>query len=137
MSRAARNRRSPCSVRMRPRAWRWNSGAFRSRSSAETCRLTADWLSPRSSPARVKLPASATLWKMRILSQSKTGLPAGRYSAASSMRLRLSRNRSASSAAMQPSPAAVTAWRYTSSATSPAAKTPGMLVAVEPGTVFR
>ena len=34
---------------------------------------------------------------------------------------------------MQPRPAAVTAWRNTSSATSPAAKTPGMFVTVEPG----
>ena len=34
---------------------------------------------------------------------------------------------------MQPSPAAVTAWRNTSSATSPAANTPSTLVAVEPG----
>ena len=44
MSRAARNRRSPCSVRIRPRAWRWNSGALSSRSSALIWRLTADWL---------------------------------------------------------------------------------------------
>src|SRR5690606_18983446 len=40
------------------------------------------------------------------------------------------RNRSASSAAMHPEPADVTAWRYIGSATSPAAKTPGTLVAV-------
>ena len=40
---------------------------------------------------------------------------------------------SASSAAMQPMPAAVTAWRKTSSLTSPAAKTPGIEVAVESG----
>ena len=44
--------------------------------------------------------------------------------------------RSASSAAMQPSPAAVTACRKTSSATSPAANTPSTLVAVEPGAVW-
>ena len=44
--------------------------------------------------------------------------------------------RSASSAAMQPRPAAVTAWRYLSSATSPAAKTPSILVAVESGAVL-
>ncbi len=31
---------------------------------------------------------------------------------------------------MQPEPAEVMAWRYTESATSPAANTPGMLVAV-------
>ena len=31
---------------------------------------------------------------------------------------------------MQPLPAEVTAWRYTESATSPAANTPGTLVAV-------
>ena len=43
--------------------------------------------------------------------------------------------RSASSAAMQPSPAAVTAWRNTSSATSPAANTPSTLVSVDPGFV--
>src|SRR5262249_16149142 len=42
-------------------------------------------------------------------------------------------NLSASSAAMQPMPAAVTACRKTRSLTSPAAKTPGMLVAVESG----
>ena len=36
-------------------------------------------------------------------------------------------------AAMQPVPAAVTAWRYTWSWTSPQANTPSMLVAVEPG----
>lgn len=47
------------------------------------------------------------------------------------------RNRSASRAAMQPDPAAVTACRYTRSWTSPAAKTPGTLVAVEPGRVTR
>ncbi len=43
--------------------------------------------------------------------------------------------RSASKAAMQPMPAAVIAWRQMSSVTSPAAKTPGMLVAVESGAV--
>ena len=36
---------------------------------------------------------------------------------------------------MQPCPAAVTAWRKMSSVTSPAAKTPGTLVAVESGAV--
>src|SRR6185312_14229330 len=45
------------------------------------------------------------------------------------------RNFSASSAAMQPMPAAVTAWRNTLSFTSPAAKTPGTSVAVESGLV--
>ena len=43
---------------------------------------------------------------------------------------------SASSAAMQPRPAAVTAWRKTSSVTSPAANTPGTGVAVEFGAVI-
>src|SRR5262249_40529714 len=43
------------------------------------------------------------------------------------------RKRSASSAAMQPMPAAVTAWRKIRSFTSPAAKTPGMAVAVLSG----
>ena len=45
------------------------------------------------------------------------------------------RKRSASRAAMQPIPAAVTACRYTSSVTSPAANTPGTLVRVEPSSV--
>src|SRR6056297_3536892 len=75
MSRAARNRRSPCSVSRRPRACRWNSGACNSRSSALIWRLTADWLRPRSSPARVNEPASATVKKMRTLSQSKINPP--------------------------------------------------------------
>lgn len=43
---------------------------------------------------------------------------------------RASRKRSASMAAMQPEPAAVTACRYVESCTSPAAKTPGTLVAL-------
>ena len=38
---------------------------------------------------------------------------------------------------MQPEPAAVIAWRYVWSWTSPAAKTPGTFVAVEPGCVTR
>src|SRR6266436_4316133 len=42
-----------------------------------------------------------------------------------------SRKRSASIAAMQPVPAAVTAWRYVRSWTSPQAKTPRTLVSVE------
>lgn len=45
--------------------------------------------------------------------------------------------RSASNAAMQPRPAAVTAWRNTSSLTSPAANTPSILVAVESGAVHK
>ena len=51
---------SPCSVRMRPRAWRWNSGTWSASSSAEIWRETADWLRFSVSPACVKLPASAT-----------------------------------------------------------------------------
>jgi signal transduction histidine kinase len=42
---------------------------------------------------------------------------------------------STSSAAMHPVPAAVIAWRHLASCTSPAANTPGTLVAVEPGVV--
>src|SRR6185437_7681153 len=63
----------------------------------------------------------------------------GRYSAARSDAAASSaaRNFSASSAAMQPMPAAVTAWRKTLSLTSPAAKTPGISVAVESGRVMR
>jgi len=57
------------------------------------------------------------------------------YSAAARFGSWAASQRSASSAAMQPSPAAVTAWRNTSSATSPAANTPSTLVAVEPGAV--
>ncbi len=38
---------------------------------------------------------------------------------------------------MQPEPAAVTAWRYTLSCTSPTAKMPGMFVAVLCGCVTR
>ena len=47
------------------------------------------------------------------------------------------RNRSASNAAMQPVPAALIACLYFGSATSPAAKTPGILVAVLCGCVFK
>ena len=47
------------------------------------------------------------------------------------------RKRSASRALMHPVPAAVTAWRYVLSWTSPAAKTPGTLVWVVPGLVTR
>ena len=51
------------------------------------------------------------------------GLAASR--SAASGEPRAARNFSASSAAMQPMPAAVTAWRKILSCTSPAAKTPG------------
>src|SRR5258708_14112416 len=70
ISLAVRNSSSPCSVRIRPRAWRWNSGTVRLSSSALICRLTADWLRLKPSPAWVKLPASATARKTRNLSQS-------------------------------------------------------------------
>src|SRR3954470_15106303 len=70
MSRAVRYRSSPCSVRIRPRAWRWNSITPSCSSSAPIWREIADWLSFSPSPACVKLPASATAWKMRSLSQS-------------------------------------------------------------------
>src|SRR5579883_1311829 len=63
-------RSSPCSVRIRPRAWRWKSVVLRLSSSALICRLTADWLSLSTSPAWVKLPASATAWNTVSLSQS-------------------------------------------------------------------
>ena len=59
-SRTVRNSSSPCSVTIRPRAWRWNSVTLRLSSSALTWRLTADWLRLSASPACVKLPASAT-----------------------------------------------------------------------------
>ncbi len=45
--------------------------------------------------------------------------------------------RSQSMAAMQPDPAAVTAWRYTWSCTSPQANTPGTDVRLEPGSTSR
>ena len=51
---------SPCSVRIRPRAWRWNSETLRLSSSELIWRETADWLRFSVSPAWVKLPASAT-----------------------------------------------------------------------------
>ena len=71
-SRTVRFSASPCSVRIRPRAWRWNSGTCSASSSAEICRDTADWLRFSVSPACVKLPASATAWNTRSLSQSIT-----------------------------------------------------------------
>ena len=46
---------------------------------------------------------------------------------------RAASQRSASRAAMQPLPAAVTAWRYVASTTSPQANTPSTFVHVEPG----
>src|SRR6266545_4510854 len=67
---AVRCSSSPCSVRMSPRAWRWNSETPSSCSRADTCRDTADCESPSCSPACVKLPASAAAWKTLSLSQS-------------------------------------------------------------------
>src|SRR5947199_3070079 len=67
---AVRNKRSPCSVRIRPRAWRWNSETASSCSSALTWRETADCDRPSCSPACVKLPASAAAWNTFSLSQS-------------------------------------------------------------------
>ena len=129
-------------------------------SSAEIWRDTADWLRLSVSPACVKLPASATAWKTRSLSQSIVSAipvhpifcgffpraipPPGTYSgtyarahcaASAGLSWRAARNFSASSAAMQPLPAAVTAWRKMRSCTSPAAKTPATEVRVEPGVV--
>jgi len=88
---------------------------------------------PSASPAWVNDPAWATAWNTRSLSQSIMGRR--RYSAACAASPAEARKRSASSAAMQPVPAAVTAWRNTLSCTSPAANTPGMAVAVESGLV--
>src|SRR5918995_1473966 len=70
---AVSSRISPCSVSTRPRAWRWNKGVPTSSSSAPIWRLIADWLSPRLSAARVKLPASATPRNRRTRSQSSIG----------------------------------------------------------------
>jgi len=56
---AARRSRSPCPVRMRPRARRWNSGTFKSCSRTFSRRLTADWPRPRDSPAWVNDSAAA------------------------------------------------------------------------------
>ena len=70
MLRVASNSSSPCSVRIRPRAWRRKSVVLRLSSSARIWRLTADWLRCSVSPAWVRLPASATAWKIRSLSQS-------------------------------------------------------------------
>src|ERR1700722_17794256 len=77
ISLAVRNSSSPCSVRIRARAWRWNSGTVRLSSSALIWRLTADWLRLKPSPAWVKLPASATAMKTRSLSQSIPALFGG------------------------------------------------------------
>ncbi len=95
-------------------------------SSAPIWREIADWLSFSDSPAWVKLPASATAWKIRSLSQSIISclpcLAPAAYSAACARRASCPASHfSASSAAMQPVPAAVTAWRKTLSCTSPAA----------------
>ena len=93
-------------------------------SRAPIWREIADWLSFNDSPACVKLPASATAWKIRSLSQSISSPPVGctAYSAACASRVSCAASHfSASSAAMQPVPAAVTAWRKILSCTSPAA----------------
>src|SRR6185369_14029749 len=66
---------SPCSVRMSPRAWRWNNDTPSSCSSADTCRETADCDRPSCSPAWVKLPASAAAWNTFSLSQSMPFFP--------------------------------------------------------------
>ena len=66
----ALNSSSPSSVMVSPRAWRWNKGVEISSSSALIWRLTADCDRPSVCPAWVKLPADATAWKMRSLSQS-------------------------------------------------------------------
>ncbi len=109
-----------------------------SSSSALIWRLTADCERPKDSPAWVKLPADATAWKMRSLSQSIEAPlhQPPRAVRESSPPCEAARKRSASSAAMQPMPAAVTAWRNILSLTSPAAKTPAMLVCVESGAVL-
>src|SRR5581483_2723399 len=60
---------------MRPRAWRWNSATLRLSSSELICRLTADCERFSVSPAWVKLPASATAWKILSLSQSIMDCP--------------------------------------------------------------
>ena len=71
-----------------------------------------------------------------IVEATGGGRAAAYCAAASALSCSLSdRNFSASSAPMQPSPAAVTAWRNTLSLTSPAAKIPGTLVAVLSGAV--
>jgi hypothetical protein len=112
---AVRNRNSPCSVSTRPRAWRLNSGTPTSCSSAETWRLTADCDMCSASPAWVKEPASAAAWKTRSLSQS-SGIgfsPSNWRGLFGGLQFRFLRRQifSASSAAMQPIPAAVTACR--------------------------
>jgi hypothetical protein len=58
------------------RACRWNNGTCSDSSKAWIWRDTADWLRFSVSPAWVKLPASATAWKTRSLSQSKGTVPA-------------------------------------------------------------
>ena len=60
ISLVASNNSSPCSVRMSPRAWRWNKITSRLSSKARIWRLTADCDKCSVSPAWVRLPASAT-----------------------------------------------------------------------------
>ena len=109
---AVRYSSSPCSVRIRPRAWRWNNETDNSPSSAETWRETADCDRPSRSPAWVNQPASAAAWNTFSLSQSIDLLvPTMVYSAAARWCSCAARNFSASSAAIQPCPAAVTACR--------------------------
>ena len=73
--------------------------------------------------------------RMRRIGREIAREPPPPHSAAARVSMFSASQRSASSAAMQPMPAAVTAWRHTSSVTSPAANTPGMLVTVEFGAV--
>src|SRR5437879_10798569 len=85
---------------------------------------------------RVKNPQLVPVHR-HLLAFREPPSPRSPYSAARAAAVSSSapRNFSASSAAMQPSPAAVTAWRNTLSLTSPAANSPSTAVAVESGSV--
>ncbi len=63
---AARDRRSPAGVRVTSRGRRVNSGWSRRCSRAFTCQLTAAWLTPSSSAARVKLFRRAAASRIRM-----------------------------------------------------------------------
>ena len=104
---AVRYSTSPCSVRMRPRAWRWNSD------DVEVLFQRADL------PADGRLRQCEFVARMGEAAGVRHGVKDpelvpihGSYSAAFWCWLCwLCSQRSASSAAMQPMPAAVTAWR--------------------------
>ena len=101
------------------------AGRTRRRLPAVTCTFGGD--------IHVRCPKLLSLSRLRVTRRSSTLYSAATRSPVS----RAARYFSVSSAAMQPVPAAVTAWRNFGSCTSPAANTPSMSVLVESGFVIR